>query len=287
MTQPASPSDGSINLSRREMLRLVAASSCVPVVASAATESAHSEPPAQVNNAAPVTDTPTLPGEDRPEARARTIDSLKRMGLAMHGYAAANQGRFPSAAIHNDGKPLLSWRVALLPFLDVYRGARLYRKFRLDEPWDSPHNMALLEGIPPEYEAVVGKDKAPYSTYYQGFVGPGTLFDGEEGTRIVDVTAGVAWTLMIVEAAKPVPWTKPEDLPYKKGEPLPQLGGQFEDGFYVAFADASARFLSRKLAPETLRALVTRGDGEVITFDKLGPWRRPRPEPRSLPVRGD
>ena len=35
------------------------------------------------------------PGDDHPEARARTIDNLKRMGLAMGGYAHANDGRFP------------------------------------------------------------------------------------------------------------------------------------------------------------------------------------------------
>jgi hypothetical protein len=61
---------------------------------------------------------------------------------------------------------------------------------------------------------------------------------------------------------------------------LPQLGGQFEDGCYVAFANGCARFLSRKLAPETLRALVMRGDGEFITVDRREPRRRPLQEPR-------
>ncbi len=134
--------------------------------------------------------------------------------------------------------------------------------------------------MPPEYMAVTGNGHEPYSTYYQGFVGPGAIFDGNEGTRIVDVTDGLGWTLMIVEAARPVPWTKPEDLPYDKRKPLPKLGGQFEDGFYAAFADGSARFISNKVAAETLRTLITRGTGEAIAFDKLGPWRRPGPDRR-------
>jgi hypothetical protein len=212
------------------------------------------------------------PGVDHPEARARTVHNLMLMGLAMRNFALANQGRFPATAIRKDGKPLLSWRVALLPFLDVYRGAWLYQRFRLDEPWDSPHNASLLKEMPAVFAPVVPTDTAPYSTYYQVFVGPGALFDEEEGTRTAEVTDGVAWTLMVVEAAEPVPWTKPEVLPYDKGEPLPKLGGQFEDGFYVAFADGSARFLSRKITRETLRALIMRGDGEVITVDELGPW---------------
>jgi hypothetical protein len=222
-----------------------------------------------------VADVPPLPGEDHPEARARTVHNLIVLGLALNGFARTNNGRFPPAAIPKDGKPLLSWRVAILPFLDLDRDARLYRKFHLDEPWDSPHNQALLKEMPPEYAPVARPDVAPYCTYYQGFVGPGTLFDGDEGTRIADVTDGVGWTLMVAEAAEPVPWTKPEDLPYDKDQPLPKLGGQFADGFYVAFADGSARFLSRKVASETLRVLITRGDGEVITPDKLGPWSRP------------
>jgi hypothetical protein len=219
----------------------------------------------------PASDTLPLPGEDHPEARDRTIDNLKVLGLAMSWYAHVNDGRLPPAAIRKEGKPLLSWRVALLPFLGQ---KALYEKFRVDEPWDSPHNKALLEEMPAVYTPVVPKGPERHVTYYQGFVGPGALFDGEQGTRVADITDGVSWTLMIVEAAELVPWTKPEDLLYDPGEPLPKLGGQFDDGFYVAFADCSARFLSKKIAPETLRALVLRGDGQAISFEKLGPWRR-------------
>ena len=270
MSQPASPSrDGSVTLSRRDLLRLGAASAGAPLIALAPTHPAPIEQPAEFNPQAAPTD---LPGEDHPEARARTVHNLMLMGLAMRNFALANQGRFPAAAIRKNGKPLLSWRVALLPFLDVYHGTRLYQRFRLEESWDSPHNAPLLKEMPSVFAPVVPTASAPYSTYYQVFVGSGALFEEEEGTRVAEVTDGVAWTLMVVEAAEPVPWTKPEDLPYDQGKPLPRLGGQFEDGFYVAFADGSARFLSKKIARETLRALIMRGDREVITVDQLGPW---------------
>ena len=80
-------------------------------------------------------DNATLPGEDHPEARAKSIDNLKRIGLAMGGDACANGRKFPPAAIRKDSERLLSWRVAILPYLDVYRGARLFKKFRLDGAW--------------------------------------------------------------------------------------------------------------------------------------------------------
>jgi hypothetical protein len=62
---------------------------------------------------------------------------------------------------------------------------------------------------------------------------------------------------MIVEAAEPVPWTKPEDLPYGDGKPLPRLGGPFEDGSYATFANGAVRFLSREHSTETVHALIT------------------------------
>ena len=73
-------------------------------------------------------DKATLPGEDHPEARTKTIDNLKRIALAMACYARVNNGRFPPAAIRKDGTPLLSWRVAILPFLDVYLGGAFSRR---------------------------------------------------------------------------------------------------------------------------------------------------------------
>ncbi len=66
----------------------------------------------------------------------------------MHNYHATN-GSLPKPAITGkDGKPLLSWRVAILPFIEQQP---LYNKFKLDEPWDSPNNKALIKEMPPVY----------------------------------------------------------------------------------------------------------------------------------------
>ena len=204
-----------------------------------------------------MSDFPIWEGEDypdHPDPRARTVNNLKFIGLAMHNITAINGGRLPATAIRKGDQALLSWRVAILPFLEQIA---LYERFRLDEAWDSPHNASLLKEMPRVYAPVAHKDTTPYATHYQGFVGPGAVFDGDEGTRIADVIEAATPTLMIVEAVEPVPWTKPEDLPYGDERPLPELGRQFEDGSYVAVADGSVRFLSRRIAPETLRALIT------------------------------
>ena len=122
---------------------------------------------------------------DHPDPRARTVNNLKFIGLAIHNFAAKNGGRIPAAAIRKGDKPLLSWRVAILPWLEENS---LYARFHLDEAWDSPHNKALLEEMPRVYAPVAPKDTTPYATYYQGLVGPGALFDGEEGAKLADVT---------------------------------------------------------------------------------------------------
>ena len=192
------------------------------------------------------------PGKDHPEARAMTVRNLKFIGWAMHKFTHMNGGRLPPGATRKDGEPLLSWRVAILPWLEH----ALYERFRLDEPRDGPHNASLLKEMPRVYAPVNKKETTPYATHYQGRIGPGALFDGPEGTKITEVIDAENPTIMVVEAAHSVAWTKSEDVPYSDAGPLPEFGGQFEDGFHVGFADGSVRFLSRTIAPERLGALI-------------------------------
>ena len=162
---------------------------------------------------------PAWEGEDypdHPDPRARTINNLKFMGLAMHNFAAMNGGRFPAAAIRKGDKAILSWRVAILPFLEQFA---LYQRFHLDEAWDSPHNASLLKEMPCVYAPVTAGKRRPTPRTINGSSVRGSLLDGDEGTR-ADLNVFARPTLMIVEAAEPVPWTKPEDLPYDDGKPL-------------------------------------------------------------------
>src|SRR5258708_1555931 len=101
------------------------------------------------------------------EARLRCGGQLRQIMLAMHKYEEAN-GAFPLQAIAAEGKPLLSWRVALLPYLGE---KELYDQFRLNESWDSEHNRKLLAKMPKIYKSAGKQPEVEYGTYFQVFVG--------------------------------------------------------------------------------------------------------------------
>lgn len=200
-------------------------------------------------------------------ARQRSSKNLRTIALAMYNYSSvAGGGRFPAAAIFKDEKPLLSWRVAILPFLGQQA---LYDKFHLDEPWDSPHNRSLIQQIPDVYSPVIPRGNPEGSTFYQVFVGDGAVFELDLRPKLDDFFDGPSQTALVVEAGKAVPWTKPEDVPFDKDKPLPRLGGQFANGFHILFADGSVLFLSKKIEEKTLRALITPRGSDPVSVDKL------------------
>ena len=200
--------------------------------------------------------------------RAQCTNNLKQIGLAFHNYHSPFD-RFPPAAITGkDGKPLLSWRVAILPYLEA---KSLYDQFHLDEPWDSPHNKPLAEKMPPLFTCPSGKPQ-PGMTPYRVVVGSGAAFEGREGRSIAEFTDGTSLTGLVVEAREAVPATKPdEEIPlgdYLKAL-MEQLGSPHPCGFNLLFTDGSVRFLKRSIDPKLLRALFTRSGGEVVDRDKL------------------
>jgi hypothetical protein len=215
------------------------------------------------------------PGSGLISGREGWLDSatsLRCIGLAMGSYHEAFGHLPPAAILGKDGKPLYSWRVALLQFIEQ---DQLYREFRLDEPWDGPHNKALLGRMPWFYEpARRGGDDPPGLTRYQVIVGPGTAFE-RPGLSWADFPDGRANTFLVVEAGEPVPWTKPADLAYDPEGPLPPLGGVFTTatgawlrgprrvgGFVACFADASTGFVRQDTDEAALRAFITRNGGE-------------------------
>ena len=192
--------------------------------------------------------------------RAQSINNLKQLALAMHVYAEEHK-TFPPAVLYSpDGKTAHSWRVAILPYLDQ---VSLYQQYRLDEPWDSVNNKKVLEKMPAVFRDPYDLADSTISSYFV-LTGPTTVFFDKKGAELAKITDGTSNTLMIVEAKRDIPWTKPEDVPYDKEKPLPKLGGRYADVFLAAFCDGSVRAISQRVDERNLRGAMTRDGGEVI-----------------------
>lgn len=200
--------------------------------------------------------------------RNMATNQLKQIVLAAHNYADANRG-FPPAFTAKDGKPLLSWRVHLLPYLEENA---LYQEFHLDEPWDSEHNKKLVNRMPRIY-ANANLTLEQGKTAFAGVRRPDAIFAGEKGIQFQEITDGTSNTVMVIEIepANAVVWSKPDD--FTPDDKAPAKGLHFRAGgvCLAAFADGHVSALSNRLRPEAWKALFTRNGGEVVSENDFGP----------------
>lgn len=196
--------------------------------------------------------------------RMQSSNNMRQIMLALLNYESAYRRFPPRASVDKeDGKPLLSWRVAILPFVEENQ---LYQEFKQDEPWDSEHNIRLLERMPSVFKHpdIV---TPPGNTVYMAPYGEGTGWP-EETLRFRDITDGTSNSIALVEVTGElsVPWTKPEDLNLDEH---PGTSWMEATGAWVAFFDGSVQRVSTFVAEEVLAALFTINGGEVVSVDSL------------------
>jgi hypothetical protein len=206
--------------------------------------------------------------------RMQDSNNLKQIGLALHTHADANLGALPVHAVGAKGlplknlndKPLLSWRVAILPYVEQQA---LYNQFKLDEPWDSENNKKLIAKMPKVFQSS-GKSAAEGKTHLQMVIGPNAM--QPVGVRMpASFPDGTSNTIAVVEAAEPVIWTKPDDV-MLPGKELPKdlkkkFGGIHRGGFQVLLWDGSVRFISDAISDRTLGLALNPNDGQPLGSD--------------------
>ena len=197
-----------------------------------------------------------------------SANNMKQIVQAMLNYADANQGKMatPAAIAKKDGKPLLSWRVAILPYIE--QGA-LYKEFHLDEPWDSDHNKKLIEKMPKVFRTPGSKAGDGKTTYLLP-VGKGAAFENASAKVLFPAafTDGTSNTVLLIDAAddQGTIWTKPDDLKYDSKDPLKGLAVRNGRECLVSFADMAVHAISKSANPDTLRAVFTPAGNEEATL---------------------
>jgi hypothetical protein len=198
--------------------------------------------------------------------RAKRFNQFKQLTIGMQNYADVNKHLPPAAICDADGRALLSWRVAILPFIDE---TGLYKQFHLDEPWNSRHNRTLIEKMPAIYadpDPKLSQLAREGKTTYQVPVGPETIFHKSAGTSFREISDGTSRTITLVEVEPPqaAVWTQPEDWNVDLQNPLRGVERTDRPIFIAGFADCHVSAIPVTVDPAKLRAQLTRAGGEEI-----------------------
>ncbi|MCZ2343695.1 MAG: DUF1559 domain-containing protein [Bacteroidales bacterium] len=248
-------------MNRRTMLvglMCLIAASCGPSDGAKETEKTSSGTTTADSKATPASqsDAGTPPATtSAPMGQDRTLltNSLKQIGLAFHNYYDTRM-HFPNDITAADRTPLLSWRVAILPFITE---KELYEQFKLDEPWDSPANKPLIAKMPKIY--AFGNEVGKSKTVLRGFSASGQALESGKNIDLFDFKDGTSNTILIAETESPVEWTKPDSL---------ESAARLPNRLAVLFADGSVKLVH--LGSEFRKALTIAG-GEIINYaDLLG-----------------
>lgn len=203
--------------------------------------------------------------------RAACMNHLSQIGHAVQ-FCESRLGQFPAACtVDREGRPMHSWRVAILPELDR---TDLYSRIDFKEPWDSPKNRALANSMPDFYRCPSDSEAGSSQTSYMMIVGKNTM-GGEHGlsVRPVQILDGNSRTLLVVEVpGMKVDWMEPKDITLEELARLLDANKNSAPhvrGFNVVFCDGSVRCLPTTIDRETLRRLAVINDGQTVNVEQF------------------
>jgi len=199
--------------------------------------------------------------------RAQSMNNLKQINLALLNYEST-YGTFPPAYIADaDGKPMHSWRVRILPFMEQQA---LYQRYNFDEPWDGPNNRLFHDTVVPAYVDPATPDGPTSYTSYVVVTGANTMFPGAEAVAMKDVLDGLSNTIMVVTTTdEDILWCEPRDLEFDSmsfqvNDPENScISSEYPGGAPVGLGDGSVRFLQDDLDMNALQSLLLLDDSVV------------------------
>jgi len=136
--------------------------------------------------------------------------NLKIIGLALESYRNVYGSYPPAYVCDKNGQPMYSWRVLLLPFIGE---KDLYKRFRLDEAWNGPHNRLLVTQEPTCYKCPADISHAG-ATNYVAIVGPAAPWEGAQPRSLEDLRSATGGESVLVAEMvdSGIIWMEPRDL---------------------------------------------------------------------------
>lgn len=197
--------------------------------------------------------------------RAACMDRTKQLGLALLNYHHAH-GHFPPAYICDDnGKPMHSWRVLILPFMEQQA---LYDQYDFSEPWNGPNNSKLTVGPAIRgatwFQCPGGDLAGTPLTNYVAIVGPQTMWPEDECMRLTGEPGSGLDTIHVIEITNSdIHWMEPRDLTFEQAtagiQPESGLGISSEHlrGIVYLNANYEVHVLDRDVDADELRKLLS------------------------------
>lgn len=199
--------------------------------------------------------------------QAQSQNNLKQIVIALHNYHDAN-GKFPPAVVKDaDGKPLYSWRVLVLPYMEQ---AALYDRFDKSKAWDDPANLTISNTMIEAFRSPLDSTLAASGTSYFVIVGDQTPFPADRGCGLAEITDGTSNTIAVVELTGIAgSWAAPTDPKFENvamsiGPSPGQLNSNQAGKLNVAMCDGSVRSLPATTPPHVVSSLVTRNEGMPV-----------------------
>ena len=200
-----------------------------------------------------------------PARRTQCLNNLRQISLAMINYESANGHFLPAYIADENGKPMHSWRVLLLPYMEENA---LYEQYNMDEPWDGPNNSKLHDEIVPLFRCP-SSDSAEHCSDYVLVTGKGTAFEADKTTNYGDLADGSSNTILMVEIFDADDhWMKPQDISADQffSPVLEEVKSNHSGVRNVSLFDGSTHSITTDVSQEELRKLVLIADGEVVNI---------------------
>ena len=202
--------------------------------------------------------------------RSGCINNMRNIALAIANYESVH-GHFPPAYLSDEnGVPMHSWRVLILPYLDEQS---LYEKYDFNEPWDGPNNRNLAGQMPIVYRCPSDRSAATEETSYLAILGDHTMWPYAESRRRDEIKDPIGQTILLVENDDArTNWMKPADVEYDDvfdnsiGKSVACISSEHSGGVaIVTKVDVRARALEERIDRDFLKAALTVDGGEDLS----------------------